>query len=72
MIYGHDKTIHRTQHLNVELSEDGDVVSVWFRCSALPFDQTVVSKSRAKEMKQMYKTGISKIKLNAVEIELGD
>jgi len=31
MIYGHDKTIHSTQKVNVELDKHGQVVAVWFR-----------------------------------------
>jgi len=54
MIYGHDGTIHDTKLVNVEVDKDGKVVSVWFRCCALPFDQTVVDESRANEMRAMY------------------
>ena len=58
MIYGHDKTIHGTKHVNVELDKNGKVVAVWFRCRCLPFDQTVVDDERAAEMRAMYKTDI--------------
>lgn len=54
MIYGHNKTIHRTGEVNVELDKDGKVVSVWFRCMALPFTQNVVGDDRADEMRGMY------------------
>ena len=69
MIYGHDGTIHGTQKLNVEIDKKGSVVSVWFRCCALPFDVTVVEEDRANEMVDMSE-GINKtVKLNAVDIE---
>ena len=51
MIYGHNKTIHGTQKLNVEIDKRGGVVSVWFRCCPLAFTQTVVDESRAAEMR---------------------
>lgn len=54
MIYGFDKTIHRTGEVNVELDKDGKVVSVWFRCMHLPFTQDVVSDERASEMRAAY------------------
>jgi hypothetical protein len=58
--YGGDRTIHRTEELNVELDKTGKVVSVWFRCMALPFDQTVVDDERAAEMRAMYERGDGK------------
>ena len=70
MIYGHDGTIHGIQHLNVELDKNGQVVSVWFRCMALPFDQTIVESSRAKEMRNMSKDVNKKCKINAVDIDI--
>ena len=54
MIYGHNRTIHRTSDINVELDESGKVVSVWFRCLALPFTQTVTDNNRATEMRRAY------------------
>ncbi len=69
MIYGHDGTIHGSQKLNIEIDKRGGVVSVWFRCCALPFDVTVVDENRATEMAHM-SDGINKhVKLNAVDIE---
>ena len=71
MIYGHDKTIHRTEKVNVELDKDGKVVSVWFRCMALPFDQTIVDPIRAREMREMYRHNKGSIpKLLAVDVDL--
>jgi hypothetical protein len=61
MLYGHDKTIHATKLVNVELDKDGKVVSVWFRCRALPFDQTVVDDDRAAEMRALYKQKIPEL-----------
>jgi hypothetical protein len=65
MRYGDDKTIHRTQQVNVELDKNGKVVSVWFRCMTLPFTQTIVDNSRAEEMINAYKISPPK-SLNAV------
>jgi len=53
--YGDDKTIHRTSMVNVELDKHGQVVSVWFRCHPVPFDQHVASDDRAEEMRSMYR-----------------
>lgn len=70
MIYGHNKTWHRTEHLDVEVDANGIVVSVWFRCIALPFQQTQVGHDRAVEMNSMYIRGTDKNRLLAVEVEL--
>ena len=51
--YGGGRTWHQTGLVNVELHE-GKVVSVWFRCRTLPFDQTEVSRERAREMDDQY------------------
>ena len=37
-VYGHDKTLHRTQHVDVQV-DNGKVVAVWFRCLPLRFEQ---------------------------------
>lgn len=71
MFYGHNKTIHGTQKLNIEIDNNGSVVSVWFRCCALPFDVTVVNDSRAEDMCKMSDTINKTIKLNAVDIDTG-
>ena len=60
MIYGHDKTIHRTGEVNVELDKAGKVVSVWFRCMHLPFTQDIVDDRRAEEMRAAYATNPSR------------
>lgn len=72
MIYGHKNTLHQTQRVNVELDKDGKVVSVWFRCMALPFDQIVVDPARASKMRRMSREINQKYKLNAVDIETGE
>jgi hypothetical protein len=69
MIYGHNGTIHGTQKVNVEIDRTGRVVSVWFRCCALPFDQTVVGIDRATEMLTMSARVNAQVKLNAVDID---
>jgi hypothetical protein len=69
MIYGHDKTIHGTEHLDVEVDKHGQVVAVWFRCMALPFEQRAANEDRAVEMGQMYKR-VSAFRLRAVDVEI--
>jgi hypothetical protein len=54
--YGDGGTIHGNTEFDVE-TYDGEVVAVWFRCAALPFKQTEVDASRAKEMRRMYLDG---------------
>ena len=68
MIYGHNKTVHSTNLLNVEVDKDGNVVSVWFRCMPLAFDSRVVEDSRAKDMQKMYEEK-SFPKILAIEVE---
>lgn len=72
MIYGHKGTWHQTERVNVELDADGKVVSVWFRCMAIPFDQRVVGEERANDMRRMSETINTKYRLLAVDIDLGD
>jgi hypothetical protein len=71
MIYGHKKTIHAAQKLNVEIDKKGNVVAVWFRCCALPFDVTVVDKERADEMTKTSNEANRYTRLNAVDVEQG-
>lgn len=56
LTYGHDRTIHGTQHLDVE-THDGEVVAVWFRCMMLPFEQRTVSLDRGEQMVDAYLGG---------------
>ena len=72
MIYGNSGTIHRTNLLNIEVDKKGNVVSVWFRCCALPFDVTVVGKDRASDMHSMYEEVVNSVKLNAVDVDYPD
>jgi hypothetical protein len=65
VIYGNSRTIHGTQHLNVEVGPDGHVVAVWFRCMRLPFTEHRVEEGRAEEMTR----AADLPKLNAVDIE---
>ena len=68
-IYGRNNTIHHTKLLNIEVDKKtGEVVSVWFRCMALPFDVTKVDKERANEMKRAYKEN-KIMDINAIELE---
>ena len=54
--YGGNGTIHGSTCVNVE-TINGKVVSVWFRCCHLPFDQTEVDAGRAADMTRMYEGG---------------
>ena len=71
MIYGHNKTIHGTQHVDVEV-RNGEVVAVWFRCCMIPFKQCNIGVERAEEMREESKRVNEKFKLNAVDIEIDD
>jgi hypothetical protein len=42
MIYGHNKTIHRTGTIDIQMTKTGQVVAVWFRCLSLPFRVSIV------------------------------
>ncbi len=64
--YGGNRTIHRTGEVNVEL-DHGRVVSVWFRCRALPFTQHEVDSRRAGEMDRMYRNGVN-VRLDSVDL----
>ncbi len=68
-IYGHDGTIHGTNYVDVEVDENGNVVSVWFRCMTLSFRQTNVNSQRANSMRETYKDKRYIAKLVAVEYE---
>lgn len=50
--YGGTGTIHSTGYVDVEVDKNGDVVSVWFRCSMLPFKQHNVDEARAADMRR--------------------
>ncbi len=67
MLYGNNGTIHRTTNLNIEVDADGDVVSVWYRCLALPFDVTKVDDERATEMRRMYSEN-ERLPILAIEV----
>lgn len=68
--YGDNRTIHGTTKLDVELDKKGNVVSIWFRCMALPFEARVVGPERAKDMRVMSKGINETCKLHAVKIEI--
>ena len=59
--YGDDGTIHRTGEVNVEVDKQGRVVSVWFRCSLLPFTQKMVDEGRAEDMRGIRQDRLPKI-----------
>ena len=64
-------TIHQTTELDVEVDEKGKVVSVWFRCMALPFREIVVGENRAEEMCNMYGRNVIP-ELVGVDVNLKD
>lgn len=53
--YGDGGTIHHTGHLDVEVTPAGEVVAIWFRCRALPFEVAPAGERRADEMRRMYR-----------------
>lgn len=53
--YGDDNTIHSSGYVDVEVDSEGKVVSVWFRCALVPFKQTSVDETRAREMRWTYR-----------------
>lgn len=67
-IYGRNNTIHSTKFLHIETDWKGQVVSVWFRCLALPFKQVKVNRQRANEMREAYKKDM-KIDIIGIEIK---
>ena len=66
--YGHGNTMHGTNHVDVETNGTGQVVAVWFRCQPLPFQQTRVDTTRAKELRLMHED-ITLPKMHAVVLE---
>ena len=66
--YGGRKTIHNNNYLDVS-TRKGKVVSVWFRCLALKFEQSEVDDNRAKEMELMYKSKDSIQGIDSIIIE---
>ena len=67
-IYGYDETMHRTNFVDVETNEDGQVVAVWFRHMPVRFEQCLIGPARAEEMKKMYKNS-KPPKLHAIVVE---
>lgn len=53
-LYGDNRTIQRTGWLDVETFQ-GTVVSVWYRCLMLPFNQHEVNGPRATSMEESHK-----------------
>lgn len=66
--YGFYGTVHSTEHLSVEVDQQGQVVAVWFRCQALPFKQSPANTARSTEMNRMYGDGSTMPRLIAVEV----
>jgi hypothetical protein len=66
--YGDGGTIHHNNHVDVEVDNDGNVVSVWFRCCLLPFKHHFVDAQRAKDMNESYASSDIP-KLHGVEIK---
>jgi len=66
--YGHGRTRHETQHVEVEVDKNGKVVAVWFRCMTLAFKQVDVSDTRAQSMAKAYEQ-VGGVKLLAIQYE---
>lgn len=64
--YGGTATIQASNKLDVELDQHGNVVAVWFRCQALPFNQVRVDAARAMDMHIMRRNGLAE--LHGVEV----
>lgn len=66
--YGKGNTVHQNSYLDVEVDENGLVVALWYRCMPLPFKQHQVTKERAREMTDFYKSSTPP-KVFSIEIE---
>lgn len=64
-VRGEQRTIHGSEHLDVEVDDKGRVVAVWFRCACLPFKQVQVGYQRAGDMKAQHEQ-VNKYGLMAV------
>lgn len=60
--YGDGGTIHDSGHVDVETFQ-GEVVSVWFRCSLLAFKQNEVEEGRAVDMRSFPGQPLSGVEL---------
>jgi hypothetical protein len=65
--YGDGGTVHSSTHLDVE-TYNGQVVSVWFRCMPLPFEQHEIDTHRANDLTSMYE-GINS-ELHGLEVKV--
>jgi hypothetical protein len=68
--YGDKGTIHGSTLLNVEVDLRGNVVAVWFRCMALPFEAHCVGPERASKMNVMSRRVNKDFKLHGVTIQI--
>ena len=66
--YGDHGTIHHTEHLHVETDKKGRVVSVWFRCLQLPFEQVQVNTERADDMTRATRDVQKRVRIQAVDV----
>lgn len=66
-VRGYQRTIHDSEHLDVEVNDKGRVVAVWFRCARLPFEQVDVGYQRAKDMQAQWER-LDKVALMAVTL----
>jgi hypothetical protein len=67
MIYGHNKTIHRTGTIDIQMTKTGQVVAVWFRCLSLPFR---VSTVEDHEYQPLLERELPRIR--AIDVDLND
>ena len=63
MIYGHNRTIHNTRHLDVQLDKEGNVAAVWYRCLMLPFCVSEFPVDNADSLRAMKSPGILAIEV---------
>jgi hypothetical protein len=53
--YQRKGTIHKRGELSIEQDSNGEVVSVWYNCLALPFRISQCDADRAADMRTMYR-----------------
>lgn len=70
--YGHDGTIHGSEHVDVEVDNQGKVVGVWFRCICVNFEQVNVDNARAVTMREIYEhNDPAPIRIKAIQYDDG-
>ena len=65
-------TIHKRNKLDIEVDSNGNVVSVWYNCVALPFEVHKVENERANEMRKMYNEDCSVSSIERIDVYQAD